>query len=104
MHYKNGRQVNTGDWVIGISHNSQNKPVVGVVMEMMPKQGPCNIRIHCWREEYYTEEGHPMTTPLEQTKGYDDYGDAKEFILCADGLRMVKAVVQFGAWESPYQS
>jgi hypothetical protein len=102
MHYKNGREARVGDWVFGISHNSDNKPICGLVVELMPKQGSCNIKIHLWRDEYFTEEGHPRTTLSVDSRGIDDYGDSKEFIAVEDGLRMVKAVVGHGNWNAPY--
>jgi hypothetical protein len=102
MHYKNGRPVALGDWVIGKSHNSHGGVICGIVQEMMPQQGPCNIRIHVWKAEYYTEEGHPVTVPPEKSKGGDDYGDAKEFIRADDGLRMISAIVGHGNWDGPY--
>src|SRR6266496_4111705 len=96
MHYKNGRIVNIGDWVVGVSHNSRNKPICGLVMEIMPKQGPCNIRIHIWKDEHFAEQGHPRMIPAVESRGQDDYGDSKEFIRVDDGLKMVKAVMQWG--------
>lgn len=102
MHYKNGRPVAIGDWVVGISHNSDHKTVCGYVVEIMLDRGPCNIRLLRWREEHYTEYSVPQTTPIERAHPIDDYGDAKEFIRVDDGLRMVTAVAGSGNWDGPY--
>lgn len=102
MHYKNGRPVSIGHWVVGISHNSENKTVCGYVIEMMEKQGPCNIKILRWRDEHFTEEGNPCTTPIDKARPIEDYGDAREFIRVDDGLRMVTAMCGSGNWNAPY--
>jgi hypothetical protein len=102
MHYKNGRQVMIGDWVVGVSHNSQNKPICGLVVELMPDQGTCNIKIHIWEDQHFTEEGHPAMIPATESKGRDDYGNANEFIRVDDGLRMVLAVEGWGKYGAPY--
>ncbi len=102
MHYKNGRPVAVGDWVVGISHNSQNETVCGYVIDIMPKQGPCNIKLLRWREEYYTEEGNPVTVSIDKARPIEDYGDAKDFIRADDGLRMIHAIVGSGNWDGPY--
>jgi hypothetical protein len=102
MHYMNDRIVNVGDWVVGISHNSEGKPVCGIVMELMPKQGPCNIRIHIWKDEFFTEEGHPRTIKAHESKGENDFGDSREFVTVADAFRMLKAVTRWGDYRAPY--
>lgn len=88
--------------MVGVSHNSNHRTVCGLVVEMMPKQGPCNIKIHRWEDEHFTEEGHPRMIPAVESRGREDYGDAKEFITVEDGLRMVTAVVGHGNWDGPY--
>lgn len=104
MHYKNKRPVGVGDWAVGISHNSHGKPIVGIVLDMMPNQGNCNLKLHVWKEEVMDDGGHGETViiPAHQTRGTIDYGDAKEFIRVDDGLRMVNAVVGSGNWDGPY--
>lgn len=104
MHYKNGREAHIGDWVVGISHNSNNQTVCGYVIDLMPKQGTCNIKILRWRHEHYTEEGNPVTIKIGEYghRPIEDYGDAKEFIRVDDGLRMVHAVYGSGNWDSPF--
>jgi hypothetical protein len=102
MHYKNGRRVTLGDWVVGKTHNSQGV-IVGIVIDMMPQQGPCNIKIHRWEGEQNYDAGVPEPfIPAQQTRGREDYGDANEFILAADGLRMVSAILGYGNWDGPY--
>jgi hypothetical protein len=102
MHYKNGRAVSIGDWVVGISHNSEHKPVCGIVVETMPLQGACNIKIHVWRDEHFTEGGEACCIPATESRGKIEYGDAKQFILASDGLRMVSAILGHGNWDGPY--
>lgn len=104
MHYKNGREVNVRDWVVGISHNSNNQTVCGYVIELMPKQGPCNIKILRWRDEHFTEDGHSVCIAIGQPghRPIEDYGDAKEFIRVDDGLRMITAIEGSGKWDGPY--
>jgi len=43
MHYKNGREVNIGDKVVGRDY--VNNPVCGVVINMMPAETCCNISV-----------------------------------------------------------
>jgi hypothetical protein len=102
VHYKNGRAATIGDWVVGPTHNSNGRARCGLVVEIMPDQGPCNIKIHLWEDEHFTEEGHPRMIKAVDSRGRDDYADAKECIKVEDGLRMVRAVVQWGDYRSPY--
>lgn len=102
MHYLNGRLVSLGDWVVGPTHNSDNRIVCGLVVELMPKQGSCNVKLHAWKDEHFMEEGEPCTIRAVSSSGYDDYADCKRLIKVEDGLRMVKAVVQFGTHDSSY--
>lgn len=102
MHYKNGRKVTIGDWVVGVSHNSGHKPIVGIVIEMMPDQGTCNIKLHRWSDESFLDAGTRVEVQPQNWHGKPDFGDAKEFILCEDGLRMVNAVLGHGNWDGPY--
>jgi hypothetical protein len=104
MHYKNGRDVKIGDWAVGISHNSNHCTVCGYVTELMPQQGPCNIKILRWRNHSFTEDGNPVTFAIgsPHNRPIEDYGDAKEFIRVDDGLRMITAVENFGKWDSHY--
>lgn len=110
MHYKNGRPVENGDFVVGVSHNSNGRIVFGIVLEQMPKQGPCNIRIalidHTKRAD--AEQREISYVPLGGTEervlitaNFHDYGDAANFIKCEDGLRLAKAE-QFGKWNCRY--
>ena len=91
-----------GDWVVGISHNSEHQTVCGYVVDLMPKQGTCNIKILRWREEHYTEEGNSHIAPIETCRPIEDYGDSKSFIRVDDGLRMIHAVYGSGNWDAPY--
>lgn len=104
MHYKNGRPVTVGDWVVGPTHNSKNALCVAYVTGIMPEQGPCNIKLFIWSSEYCDDGdgGTPFTIPIEKAPPKIDYGDAKEFITCADGRRMVSAIWGHGRWDGPY--
>lgn len=104
MHYKNGREVRLGDWVVGISHNSEGKTVVGYVVDKMPKQGNCNLKILRWRSEHFTEEGNPVEIAIGAYghRPIEDYGDSKSFIRADDGLRMVTAICEYGDLNAPY--
>lgn len=103
MHYKNGRKVEVGDWVVGVTHNSNHKPVCGIVVELMLEQGPCNIKIHRWEDEQGFNEGIPdPVIPAHETGGHPDYGDAKEFIRVDDGLKMIMAIINHGNHNSLY--
>lgn len=102
MHYKNGREAKVGDWAVGPTHNSGNEPRVGRVLELMPLQGPCNVKLHIWRDRHYTEEGAPVHVPAHKTEGETDFADAKELVLCADGYRMLSAIEGHGKWDGPY--
>ena len=103
MHYKNGRRVNLGDWVVGRTHNSKGEAVCGIVIEIMPDRGNCNIKIHSWRDDQDYNEGVPEElVPAHESRGFVDYGDAKEFVRVDDGLRMISAVLDHGNWDGPY--
>jgi hypothetical protein len=110
MHYKNGRPVAVGDWVVGKTHNSQQRLVIGIVRELMPQQGTCNVRLECWdRHNMVPHEERPESpdTIMMGSGGHlaaprPDYADAAELITVADGYRMVAAVSSCGLWDAPY--
>lgn len=94
--------------MVGTSHNSKGCIVFGVVLEEMPRQGPCNIRIALIHLSTCkaAEEQEISYLPLRDgqaivTCGFDDYGDADKFLKCEDGLRFAKAA-EFGRWDCPY--
>lgn len=110
IRYKNGRPVEHGDFVVGVPHNSNGHIVLGVVLEQMPLQGPCNIRIGlvqlAARKDADTREIScvPLNDTADQalvTASFHYYGDAANFIKCEDGLRLAKAA-HFGKWDCPY--
>lgn len=112
MHYKNGRPVTNGDFVVGTSHNSNGRIVFGVVLEQMPQQGPCNIKIALVETDTRksAEEREISYVPLGGgkdrvlvTANFHDYGDAANFIKCEDGLRLAKAAF-YGRWDCPYST
>jgi len=115
MHYKNNRLVTIGDWVVGKTHNSDHKIIVGIVLETMPKQGTCNVRLHVFRsfdfrEKKPTDDGHGEVVAVGGAadqksfwlEGRSDYADAAELIHVMDGFRMVEAVIGSGNWDAPY--
>lgn len=109
MHYKNGRQVMVGDWVIGPTHNSHNELRIGKVLKLMEKQGPCNVQLLVFpallsdlSDDY---EGPCLQIPREEKPkriGYDanDYADCHELIRVDDGWRMVNAITVQGNWDA----
>lgn len=103
MHYLNGRAVKAGDWIIGPTHSSDNELRCGIVQEVYGKErGDCNIRIHIWTDEHFTEEGAPRVIKAEQSRGREEYADCKRCIKASDGWRMVDAVTGHGLWNGPY--
>ena len=103
MHYLNGREVKVGDWVVGPTHSSDNRKAVGLVQEIFGKDhGDCNMRLHVWADEHFTEQGTPRTIPAVESRGHGEYADCKKCIKVTDGLRMVEAVHGSGLWNGPY--
>ncbi len=103
MHYMNGRPVKVGDWVVGRTHNSRGQCRVGIVQETMEKQGPCNVRLHVWLDQHFHDDGCPdHHVPATESRGEDDYADAKSLIKAEDGYRMVDAIEDHGKWDGPY--
>ncbi len=116
MHYKNGRPASIGDWVVGPTHNSEGKLLVGMVMETMPEQGPCNVRLYVfpWYESRlnmtpesssdWERDGCRVWTGKEKAYGMiagrEDFADAAKLIHVNDGHRMVAAFEDFGRWTS----
>lgn len=99
MHYKNGRPVSIGDWVVGKTHNSNGEIRVGIVKETMPLQGPCNVKLHIWLSDYHHDDGGlNENIPAYNTKGKDDYADCAELVKCSDGLTMISAILEHGNW------
>lgn len=111
MHYKNGRSVELGDFIVGVTHNSGGQIVFGVVLQQMPLQGDCNIRISrielsdTDRASDQERGCLPFTSAPNNwclmTGNFDDYGNAADFIKVEDGLRLSRAA-ELGKWDSPY--
>jgi hypothetical protein len=117
MHYKNGRAASIGDWVIGPTHNSEGKILVGKVLELMPQQGPCNVRLHAyyWFGFRPTQPNDDMHGELVHVKrgdkpeaywleGRQDFADAAALVPAADAFQMLSAVVEHGAWNGRFSS
>lgn len=105
MHYMNKREAHIGDWVAGPTHNSQGKIRVGIVRELMPEHGPCNVKLHIWPSEYNPGDDNGFKGEIIQSwdsRGREDYADAKELIHVLDSFRMASAVEKYGDWNAPY--
>lgn len=110
MHYKNGRPAAPGQWVIGPTHNSQNSLRIGLILQLMEGQGPCNCRI--WIPKVIPNEEEDSGVPLFATArdgrppdklgGYEDFADVGQLVAVVDGWRMVAAVCGSGNWNAPY--
>lgn len=109
MHYKNGREIKVDEIVVGRTHNSEGHLRIGVVMELMPAQGPCNVKLMVLGAWSLLASGQVMlqTTahlngkPLTLKTGID-YADAKELYRVDDCYSMLDAVLDHGQWDSPY--
>ncbi len=122
MHYKNGREAKVGDLVVGVTHNSERKLRVGKVLELMPKQGPCNVRllaigtatglmvgsqndIEATRfnggqilRATIRREGEP---PHALEIG-EDFADCKELFTVSDAFKAANAIHSYALPDSPY--
>lgn len=109
MHYKNGREIKVDEIVIGPTHNSEGHLRVGVVLELMPAQGPCNVKLMvlgAWSllasgQAMLQTTGHYDGKPLTLKTGID-YADAKDLFRVDDCYKMLDAVLDHGGWNSPY--
>lgn len=110
MHYMNGRNVTIGDWVVGKTHNGEGA-MVGVVIQTMPQQGPCNVRLkvfpnYGFSEYHRDDDSDGIIIPMEGKPPYklscrDDYADCAELLRVDDGLRLANAA-KLGHWQSNY--
>ncbi len=103
MHYKNGRLVSVGDWAVGPTHNSEQKIVIGLVVEVMEKQGNCNVRLAAFRShdlQPYSSDDERDALAVRMGKDnaiyklgcHYDYADAKNLVHVHDGYDMVDRV------------
>ena len=109
MHYKNGRECKVGDTVIGTTHNSEQKLRLGVVVRLMPEQGPCNVRLLLLNSHEPRGNGIPFA---ETTTHYDgkpiriatgfDYADVAQLAHVEDCFRLYDAIMKFGVWDSHF--
>ena len=100
MHYKNKKQAQVGDWVIGPTHNSQQKLVVGIVVELTPLQGDCNVKLAVFGDAECPYGLVPKGDPYKNI--FTDYADAKNLVPIVDAYRLVEAVYEHGLHESSY--
>lgn len=102
MHYKNRREAKVGDWVVGITHNSNGQLRVGYVKELMPANSQCNVKLHVWLHapsEYLG--GYQAAVPCYKTLGEDDYAFAGNLLHVQDGYRLADIVATAWNWDSP---
>lgn len=130
MHYKNGREARQGDWVVGPTHNSQSRIAIGIVLELMPQQGPCNLKLRtfpfgAWAKKQENPANGDLQPPFfpnfggrgifveglspnssdvnsEYLWSHIDFADAAELFRVDDAERMANAVQSYGMWNSPY--
>ncbi len=93
MHYLNGREIHVGDWVVGITHNS-NGTRCGIVLEILKLPGNCNVRLLCFKPGFVEPdyEGDCVRCWVGENKSQsmipfrEDYADAKKLIRVDDGF------------------
>lgn len=110
MHYKNGRLVSVGDWVVGPTHNSNHGLRIGRVLRLIERQGSCNVQLLVFPSLLSSEsddyEGPCIIIPWDQKAlriryEHNDYADCNELIRVDDGWRMVNAITVQGNWDAP---
>lgn len=103
MHYKNKRPAKVGDWVIGLTHNSDGQLRVGYVKELMPTNGNCNVRLHVWLHGNADHcGGYQPAKPCYELLGQDDYAFAGNLLHAQDGYRLADIVATAWAWDAPF--
>lgn len=123
MHYKNGVEVKIGEIVIGQTHNSQQKLRIGKVLEQMPLQGSCNVKLLVFGfnpverpkeddDTFFRQfVGSEFLTTIREFEGQKhtietavDYADAKNLLRAQDCFRSLNAQIDYGQYDSPYFS
>jgi len=118
MHYKNGRKANAGDVVVGVTHNSEGLLRIGYVLELMPQQGPCNVKLLVVGKGTDHMIGAEKDVPCHRfyngdiLKGIrlsqylmeiaEDYADCVELVTVTDAYKALKAIEQYSRYDSPY--
>ena len=122
MHYKNGQTAKLGDLVIGVTHNSNHCLRLGVVEELMPKQGPCNVRLLVIGRATGLMIG--SENGIESTRFFggqiiralihrdneapaalevaEDYADCKKLVTVVDAYKALNAIEEYSKYDSPY--
>lgn len=102
------------DVVIGRTHNSNNGVRIGIVLELIPAQGPCNVKIMLLGSWVQLLSGAMMLKADRSIAGKDgkpetltlrtgiDYADTKELLRVKDCYRMLEAVLKYGVFDCPY--
>lgn len=95
MHYKNGRPATIGDWVFGPTFNLDHC-TVGIVVELMEKQGDCNVRLYVFPSfsTLFADDREDRGLRLRVGKDKSDRGldckeewaDAKKLVLIQDAF------------------
>lgn len=121
MHYKNKVEAKFGHVVIGQTHNSKGAIRLGKIIELMPQQGPCNVKLLVfgfnpiqrpvsdddrWMLKFY---GSEILTTVRQLEGENrsievavDYADVSELLRVEDCFRMLNSILRYGEAEAPY--
>lgn len=121
MHYKNKAEAKIGHVVIGKTHNSNGKLRMGKILELMPQQGPCNVKLAIisfapqaapkehdepWFNRFVGSEMLTTRNLFDNEKltleVAVDYADVREILPCSDCFRMLNAILQYGDWDSSF--
>ncbi len=118
MHYKNGKESKLGDLVVGPTHNSDHKLRIGRVLELMPKQGPCNLRLMVigtptglmvgQEKDIEATRFHggkiirTMTVHNFGLEVAEDFADCKDLVTVLDAYKALNAIESYSRYDSPY--
>ena len=131
MHYKNGREINKGDWCVGPTHNSENRVAIGFVLDLMEAQGTCNVKLRTFPfvpfEKHSENDSGDLVAPYfpnfhgrgvfiesfrpdRWDKGDEqkllwchiDYADSKKLFRIDDAFKAIDAIYDHAMHDSPY--
>jgi hypothetical protein len=122
VHYRNGRQAQLGDVVVGTTHNSNGSLRIGRVLEFMPQQGPCNVRLLVIGTAMDQAVGlHEDFEPLRFVGGQviratthrvgepphaleiaEDFAECGQLVTVADAYKALNAIERYAKHDSPY--
>ncbi len=122
MHYKNGIEAQVGDLVIGKTHNSDGKLRIGTVLELMPKQGPCNVRLRVICRASNLMVGsekdiqasrfiggqflraiiHRIDDHAAEFEIAEDFADCVDLVSVIDAYKALNVIESYLRYDSPY--